>query len=155
MRGLRPRGTMSAAYGIAKGFVHPALIPTLRYRDPGAAADWLCDAFGFKPYQIFADDDDRVVHAELAYGANIIMIGLKGETDFDRFIKLPKQARGVTSSVYVIVADVDDHCEQARSVGAEILLEPEDQNYGGRDYTCRDLEGHIWSFGTYNPWDRG
>ena len=23
---------------------------------------------------------------------------------------------------------------------------------GGRVYTCRDPEGHIWSFGTYDPW---
>ena len=27
----------------------------------------------------------------------------------------------------------------------------EDQNYGGRDYSCRDPEGNIWSFGTYAP----
>jgi len=26
------------------------------------------------------------------------------------------------------------------------------QDYGGRDYTCRDLEGHVWTFGTYDPW---
>jgi uncharacterized glyoxalase superfamily protein PhnB len=24
--------------------------------------------------------------------------------------------------------------------------------YGGRDYTCRDLEGLVWTFGTYDPW---
>jgi uncharacterized glyoxalase superfamily protein PhnB len=23
---------------------------------------------------------------------------------------------------------------------------------GGRDYTARDLEGHVWTFGTYDPW---
>lgn len=155
MRGLRARGSMSAAYAIAKGFAHPALIPAIRYVDPGAAADWLCSAFGFKPYQIFTDDDDHVVHAELAYGMNIIMISLKSKSDFDRFIKLPKQARGVTSSIYVLVEDVDDHHDHAKAAGAEILLEPEDQDYGGRDYTCRDLEGHVWSFGTYNPWHRG
>jgi uncharacterized glyoxalase superfamily protein PhnB len=26
------------------------------------------------------------------------------------------------------------------------------QDYGGRDYTCKDPEGHVWTFGTYDPW---
>jgi uncharacterized glyoxalase superfamily protein PhnB len=25
-------------------------------------------------------------------------------------------------------------------------------DYVGRDYTCRDLEGHVWTFGSYDPW---
>ena len=27
-----------------------------------------------------------------------------------------------------------------------------DEDYGGRGYSCRDSEGHIWRFGTYDPW---
>ena len=23
---------------------------------------------------------------------------------------------------------------------------------GGRGYACRDIEGHLWWFGTYDPW---
>jgi len=41
---------------------------------------------------------------------------------------------------------------RARAAGAEILLALEDQDYGGRGYTCRDPQGHVWSFGTYDPW---
>jgi uncharacterized glyoxalase superfamily protein PhnB len=29
--------------------------------------------------------------------------------------------------------------------------EPEDKEYGGRDYGCKDTEGHIWWFGSYDP----
>jgi uncharacterized glyoxalase superfamily protein PhnB len=36
--------------------------------------------------------------------------------------------------------------------GAEIVMEVEDQDYGGRLYSCLDPEGHLWSFGTYDPW---
>ena len=25
----------------------------------------------------------------------------------------------------------------------------------GRSYSCRDPEGHLWNFGTYNPWQAG
>ncbi len=24
--------------------------------------------------------------------------------------------------------------------------------YGGRGYTGRDPEGHVWAFGSYDPW---
>jgi uncharacterized glyoxalase superfamily protein PhnB len=26
-----------------------------------------------------------------------------------------------------------------------------DQDYGGRGYSCRDPEGNVWSFGSYDP----
>jgi hypothetical protein len=31
-------------------------------------------------------------------------------------------------------------------------MEPEDKPYGGRGYAARDPEGHVWSFGSYDPW---
>ncbi len=37
-------------------------------------------------------------------------------------------------------------------MGARVLMPPEDQPYGGRLYCCRDLEGHLWNFGSYDPW---
>jgi uncharacterized glyoxalase superfamily protein PhnB len=30
-------------------------------------------------------------------------------------------------------------------------MEPTDQEYGSRDFTVRDPEGNLWSFGTYAP----
>ena len=29
---------------------------------------------------------------------------------------------------------------------------PRGNDYGGRGFTCRDLRGHIWNVGTYDPW---
>jgi uncharacterized glyoxalase superfamily protein PhnB len=31
-------------------------------------------------------------------------------------------------------------------------MEIKDEDYGGRDYSCRDPEGHVWNFGSYDPW---
>jgi transposase len=31
-------------------------------------------------------------------------------------------------------------------------IEIRDEDYGGRDYSCRDPEGHVWNFGSYDPW---
>ena len=36
--------------------------------------------------------------------------------------------------------------------GAEITRAPQTQDYGARDYTCKDPEGNVWTFGTYDPW---
>jgi len=52
----------------------------------------------------------------------------------------------------VIVDDADAHCDHAKAAGAEIVRELVTQDYGGREYTARDLEGHVWTFGTYDPW---
>ena len=42
--------------------------------------------------------------------------------------------------------------EDGRASDAEIVRELVTQDCGGRDYTPRDLEGHVWTFGTYDPW---
>ncbi len=83
----------------------------------------------------------------------MIMLSSVGETPFDKLQTTPKTFRGIgTQSPYIVIEDVDKHYNTAVAVGAEILMEPEEQCYGGRLYTCRDPEGHIWSFGSYNPW---
>jgi superfamily I DNA/RNA helicase len=35
--------------------------------------------------------------------------------------------------------------------GAEVVRDLIDEDYGSRGYTARDLEGNVWSFGTYRP----
>ncbi|MEK9969912.1 MAG: VOC family protein, partial [Ferrovibrio sp.] len=54
-------------------------------------------------------------------------------------------------SVYVVVADVDALFERAKAAGAEIVWGLRDSDYGSRDFSLRDPEGHLWSFGTYAP----
>lgn len=61
------------------------------------------------------------------------------------------QLGGTSGGVYLVVADPDAHHARARAAGAEIARSLEDMNYGSREYSCRDLEGNLWSFGTYRP----
>ena len=35
---------------------------------------------------------------------------------------------------------------------APAAIEIKDEDYGGRGFACHDLEGHLWGFGTYDPW---
>jgi len=50
-----------------------------------------------------------------------------------------------------VIEDTDAHYERAKAAGAEIVEEPQDKDYGSRDYTARDPEGNVWTFGTYDP----
>ena len=61
------------------------------------------------------------------------------------------QGDPASQGVYVAVEDADAHYERAKAAGAEIMREIENTDYGSREYTARDLEGHVWSFGTYRP----
>ena len=35
------------------------------------------------------------------------------------------------------------------------MIDIKDGDYGGRGFTCRDPEGHLWNFGSYDPWAEG
>ncbi len=129
------------------------IIPSLRYSNAPAAIDWLCDAFGFEKHLVVRADDGSIAHAQLTFGNGMIMLGSARDDEFGRMIRQPSDLDGgITQSPYVVVNDVDAHHERAKSVGARIVMEPEDQPYGGRLYTCRDIEDHLWSFGSYDPW---
>jgi uncharacterized glyoxalase superfamily protein PhnB len=129
---------------------NPVLVPTIFYRDPRAALDWLEKAFGFEIAVLLTDDAGRVGHAEMSYrGANI---GIGGEWEGPQLggakMRSPASLEGAgTQFLWVeLEGDLDAHCERARAAGARIVQEPEDQFYGAR--TCRvlDPEGHVWCF---------
>ena len=126
--------------------------PTMRYRDAAAAVEWLCRAFGFEKHLV-AGEKGAVEHAQLTFGAGMIMLGPARDDDFGKLQKLPADVGGVgTQSAYIIVADADAHHARAVAAGARVVYPLFDADYGGRGYSCLDPEGHLWSFGTYDPW---
>jgi uncharacterized glyoxalase superfamily protein PhnB len=128
------------------------VIAALQYEDAPAAIEFLCRAFGFERKAVFQGEGDTIAHAELTLGNGMVMLGSVNDTEYGRLLVRPRNAGGVTMSMYVIVKDPDEHFARARAAGAEIVREPVTQDYGGRDYTCRDPEGHVWTFGSYDPW---
>lgn len=129
------------------------IIPCLRYRDAPAAIDWLCRAFGFERHAVYADGD-TVHHAQLVFGNGMVMLGSADTaSEWGRRIAQPGDIGGLeTQSPCVVVADVDAHYARAVAAGAELVQDIADQDYGGRGYSCRDPEGHLWWFGSYDPW---
>jgi uncharacterized glyoxalase superfamily protein PhnB len=129
------------------------VIPTMRYNDATAAIEWLCKAFGFEKHLVVPGEDGTIVHAQLVFGNGMVMLGSASESEFDNLQKPPSALGGAVSlSLYIIVDDADSHYARAVAMGAEIVIEIRDEDYGGRGYSCRDPEGYVWSFGSYDPW---
>lgn len=122
----------------------PNIYPCLRYENAPAAIAWLETAFGFKAHVVYVAPDGSVVHAEMSHGAGMIMLGSKKD-DF-----IATAGVGV-QCIYLAIADVDAHCARAKAAGAKIVRDPNDTDYGSREYCALDIEGHFWSFGTYWP----
>ncbi|SLN61241.1 Glyoxalase-like domain protein [Roseivivax jejudonensis] len=118
----------------------PAIVPYFSYVDARAAIGFLTAAFGFRLVQAFDGPDGRVLHAELAHGTGVIMLGSADTAP----------ATG-SPGTYLVVDDVDMHHATAAARGADIVYPPEDTEFGTRRYRARDPEGHEWSFGTYAP----
>ncbi|USI73357.1 VOC family protein [Sphingomonas morindae] len=137
--------------------MRPAIIPCLRYADAPSAILFLCDAFGFLPAAIHGDEEDQqiIYHAQLVLGEAMVMLASAEADDEAQALygwRSPEEAGGVTQTLYVVVEDVDGHCARARAAGARILSEPHDnEGYPGRGYDAVDPEGHVWSFGSYDP----
>jgi uncharacterized glyoxalase superfamily protein PhnB len=129
------------------------IIPCLRYRNALAMIEWLGRAFGFEKNAVYSDGE-VVHHAQLTFGNGMLMLGsAENGSEWGKHMVQP-DAIGMreTQSCCVIVTDADAHYAQARAAGAEIIIDIADQDYGGRGYSCRDPEGHLWWFGTYDPW---
>jgi len=129
------------------------IVPCLVYRDAVAAIEWLAQAFGFQQHLVVRGENGVIHHAELTLGTAMIMLGSVNDGPYGRLIKQPEEIGGCeTQSPYVIVEDADAIYASAKAAGAQIIVDIKDEDYGGRGFSCRDLEGHIWNFGTYDPW---
>jgi uncharacterized glyoxalase superfamily protein PhnB len=127
-------------------------IPTMRYRDAKRAIDYLCDVFGFERHAVYEGEDGRIVHAELAFGNGMVMLGSVVDNEFGQNIRQPDELGGKeTQSPYLVVADADAVYARAKAAGFEIVLDIKDEDFGGRGFTCRDPELHLWNVGTYDP----
>jgi uncharacterized glyoxalase superfamily protein PhnB len=138
----------------------PQMASCLFYREPAAAIDWLCDAFGFEVRLKVEGEPGEIVHSELMYGTAMIMVS--GSTKPGAVAAAGQEFKGrhaspldlggrVNQSLCLFVDDVEAHCAQARAHGATIFAEPATHDYGDdywsdRCYGANDREGHSWWF---------
>jgi uncharacterized glyoxalase superfamily protein PhnB len=129
------------------------VIPCLRYRDAPAAIEWLCRVFGFEQHLVVPDEEGGIAHAQLSLDSGMIMLGSVANTPLGRHMKQPDEMGGAqTQSAYLVTPDADLLHARALAAGAAIVIAIKDEDYGGRGFSCFDLEGHLWNVGTYDPW---
>ena len=130
------------------------VIPGMRYKDAPEAIKWLCKAFGFKEHLVVPNEDGTIAYAQLTFGIGMIMVGSLRDDEFIEHQKPPSALEGYNSqSPYIIVEDIDKHYNCAVESGAEVIVSLKEQDYGGKLYSCKDPQGYLWHFGSYNPWD--
>ena len=109
------------------------VIPELAYPDINAAADWLCDAFGFTVRLRIGTHRAQI---NVGDGA-VVLTELQGDRGQDL---------GRAHGMLVRVEDVEGHHERASAHGATIVRPPADHQYGERQYTAEDPSGRRWTF---------
>lgn len=126
-----------------------SITPVLRYRDADAAARWLCEAFGFEEHDRAQDLDGHVRYVSLRLGDSTVLVRSIANLIVDDLMVQPEAIGGANTQLcYLTVQEVSSHHARAEAAGAKVELGPQDDGLGGLFYTCRDPEGHLWSFGT-------
>ena len=146
-------GTRGTVTGVA---------PMFLVDDVARTAEWYRDALGFDIGEYFREDHDHDEH-----GNDVALPdGSVGEAVFvilsrngHRLMlgKTVEPGRGVVSNIdfkehsgdaYFWCEGVDAIWAGARASGARILLEPETQFYGMREFRLKDCDGRVLTFGS-------
>ena len=121
------------------------VVAELHYVDPISALIWLEKVFGFKTRIVVRDDNGNFVfsESEVGHGQSVAVLPEIGDKN-----RSPLRVEGINTQTVRIRSpmDVVEHCERARSLGAEIVSEPDQFFFGDLTYFVSDLEGHMWAF---------
>ncbi len=123
----------------------PTVWPAFRARDARALIRFLVDAFGFEETAVYGEGDD-VAHAQLSWpeGGGVMLGSVRQDPD-DPWPAVPG-----TAACYVVTADPAAVHARAVAAGATVVKELATTDYSGdKEFSVRDPEGNLWSFGSY------
>ena len=116
--------------------------------------DWLQQAFGFEKHALYMAEGTTVAHAQMTFGNGMIMLGSvdNGSKASATMAQPDEIGNRETQSACLIVSDCEPIYQTAKAAGAEMIMDLTQMDYGGKAFSCRDPEGHMWSIGEYDPW---
>ncbi|GAA3036893.1 VOC family protein [Gordonia defluvii] len=115
--------------------------PGINYDDPIAARAWLARLGFAEGILVEGDGDGEVRHSEMLWpDGGRVMIHSPGN------FGPPATGAG---NIYVVVTDPDAVYVRARDLGATLVRDMAEEDYGSRGFSIADAEGNVWSFGTY------
>lgn len=114
------------------------------YDDAHAARRWLA-ALGFTDgICVPGDKPDEIMHSEMLWPeGGRVMVASRGKEDGTFAVPTGGAA------LYVVTADPDAVYARAKELGATMVREMEETDYGSKGFSIADEEGNSWSFGTY------
>ncbi|EGD54810.1 VOC family protein [Gordonia neofelifaecis] len=112
--------------------------------EPIALRNWL-ESIGFTPgILVEGDGDGEVMHSEMLWpDGGRVMIHSANKTD--KTFHTPVGS----GNLYVVVTDPDAVYARASELGARVVRDMAEEDYGSRGFSIADPEGNVWSFGTY------
>lgn len=123
--------------------------PILHYDDTRAALRFFVDVFGFQEAVAIADDEGDIIHAELRWpGGGAFLFGSTKHVD-----SVHGGMGAGANAMYVITDEVDAVHRRVQAAGGKVVNAPHETQFGSgaRAYafSTYDLEGNLWTFGTY------
>ena len=124
----------------------PSVWPSVGFIDVDAGVRLLTEALGFVITAMYRGDDGTVEHAEARWpdGGGIMFGTRRKPGDWG--------ALG-PQGVYVVAAEpstVDLAWQRVQKLnGVEVLHELHDTDYGSHQFDIRDVDGNLWTMGTY------
>ena len=120
--------------------------PYLIVDGAAAAIDFYTTVLGGTERMRMPAPDDKVGHAEIAFGDSVVMLA-------DEFPEIgalsPKTVGGTPVMLNLYVEDVDSVFRRAVEAGATELRAVEDKFYGDRSGDIEDPFGHRWSLASH------
>ncbi|WP_298738883.1 VOC family protein [uncultured Chitinophaga sp.] len=115
-----------------------ALTPYLHIENCDAFLAFLKAAFNAGQENVYRDDSNNVVHAEIRIDDSIL-----------EFSEARPEYPSMPSAFHLYVPAVDETYRRALKAGAASMAEPADQFYGERSGAVRDAWGNNWYIATY------
>jgi PhnB protein len=116
---------------------HHSITPSFIVPQGGKVIEFLQRAFGAEVVDRYDGPNGELFHAELKIGDSVVMMGEPSK----EWGPLP-----AALSLYVDTGEaVDTVYKRAVAAGATSVMEPQNQFYGYRSATIRDLGGNKWT----------
>lgn len=124
----------------------------LQHHDVSEALEWFCSTFGFDKFALSSLEDDGAANDSTVQGKSATKSAADSALKTAGRNLLIKHSRVKDDADGQIICEIyqeSDSANDSNCQGFEIKIK--DDAFGGRVFTCYDLEGQVWNFGIYNP----
>jgi uncharacterized glyoxalase superfamily protein PhnB len=113
-------------------------VPYLTIQDAQPIVDFVIEVFDAEVLDRVNRPDGKLAHAAVRIGDSVIELS----EATDRFGPMP-------GAIHIYVPDTDEAHRKALSLGAEVIHEPMDMEYGERASAVMDSAGNHWYIATH------